>query len=328
MSGKLAAKNGTDKGYIDALKRKAGKFGIKAEDIAYFKNPRIVFEVSHDGEYATDDFAKFNARDTKQMSPVETAVKMSKRIRNETLRAIADEMELFDTMGELYADAKATGKIFSALEQQGLVSKFDMPQYHADNHITEAGKEFFETAMIGSVMREENIRNLSKEGGKQARQALVRAIVPLIDNKDLEGYSILAELNDAVSMVIETRTSKDIRTIEDLISQGALIADGRKFDELTVGIARRLEGTQKEFAEFMAAMNGGLKVGASGQVDIFAGGAESKEEIASRFLKLGKSIRNVLSFLRKARGGLVKRPVAITRDGKSVMETRWTLPDR
>jgi hypothetical protein len=326
MSSKVAARNESDMGYIETLKRKAGKFGIKAEDIDYFKNPRIVFEVSHTGEYTVDDFAKFNARDTKQMSPVETAVKISKRMQPETLQSIADEVVMFDTIGELYANAKASAKIFSILEGQGLVSKFDMPQYYADNHITEAGKEFFETAMLGSVMKEANIRNLSKEGGKQVRQTLVRAIIPLIENKDLEGYSIINEFNDAVSMVIEAHTSDKFKTLDDLLSQRVLISDERSFeDEVTVAIAKKIEGTQKEFADFMGEINCGLKISASGQADIFAGGAETKKDILKRLMHIKKSVRNVLSFLRKAQGALVKQPVEVLRDGKQVTEMRWTM---
>jgi hypothetical protein len=323
MSSKVAARNGTDTGYIAALQRKAKKFGIDPAEIGNFKHPWLVFEVHHDGAYDTELFAKFNARDTKQMSPVETAVKMSKRMDDKTLRSIADELVQFDTLGELYADDKTTGKIFSSLMQRNLVSKFDLPQYYADNHITEAGKEFFETVMIGSVMNESNIRRLSKEGGKAIRQKLVRAIVPLIDNKDLEGYTITQELNRAVDMAIQVKTSKTIRSIDDLASQGSLV--GETYDEVTVGLAKQLEGTQKAFAEFMTTMNGGLKIGASGQVDIFAGGAESKEDILNRFLNLKKSIWNILSFLRKAWGMLIKQPVEVLRDGKRVMEMRWTM---
>jgi hypothetical protein len=65
-----------------------------------------------------------------------------------------------------------------------------------------------------------------------------------------------------------------------------LIADGRKFDDLTVGLARKLEGTQKEFAKFMISLNGGLKINASGQADIFTGGTESREEVAVRILNI------------------------------------------
>jgi hypothetical protein len=63
---------------------------------------------------------------------------------------------------------------------------------------------------------------------------------------------------------------------------------------VAVELAKKLEGTQKAFAEFMQTVNGGLKYAANGEADIFLGGVESKDDILSRFLNMKKAVSAVL----------------------------------
>ena len=44
----------------------------------------------------------------------------------------------------------------------------------------------------------------------------------------------------------------------------------------------------------MLEMNGGLRPAANGEVDIFLGGVESKEEIVSRVLKIKDTVKKAL----------------------------------
>ena len=59
--------------------------------------------------------------------------------------------------------------------------------------------------------------------------------------------------------------------------------------------AKKLEGTQKGFAEFMLDMNGGLRPAANGEVDIFLGECESKEDIVNRVLNIKKTVEKALN---------------------------------
>jgi hypothetical protein len=207
----------------------------------------------------------------------------------------------FDTLGELYASSKATGQIFDAFAKSGLVNKMDLPQYVSDGHITEAGKEFFETAMVGSVMNENNIRRLNIPGAKSIRAKLVRAIVPLVENKNLNGYSINKELNDAVDIAIQVGTSDRYKNVDDFSRQGNFFEQN---DRVAVELAKRLEGTQKGFAEFLQRVNGGLKPAANGEIDLLIGGTESKDDILNRFLSIKKAIRNIKAMFAKGMGGV------------------------
>ena len=293
MSSKIAARKGTDTKYIEALKKRAKKFGFSADDVAKFKHPRVVFETEHTGDYTTSEFAKYNESGKKAMNPVEKAVKVSKMIQPQTIEDVASIIGEFDTMGDLYADKKASQSIFNTLIQSNIIQKTDLPQYYSDNTVTASGKEFLETVLIGSVINETNIRNLNTEGGRSIRQKLVRAITPLIENKGMKGYSINKELNEAVGIAIEVAHHKDqFPNVEAFSKQQDMF---RKLDPVSIELAKKLEGTQKGFAEFMQQMNGGLRPAANGEVDIFLGECESKEDIVNRVLNIKKTVEKALN---------------------------------
>lgn len=293
MSSKIAARKGTDTKYIEALKKRAKKFGFSADDVAKFKHPRVVFETEHTGEYTTSEFAKYNESGKKAMNPVEKAVKVSKMIQPQTIEDVASIIGEFDTMGDLYADKKASQSIFNTLIQSNIIQKTDLPQYYSDNTVTASGKEFLETVLIGSVINETNIRQLNTEGGRSIRQKLVRAITPLIENKGMKGYSINKELNEAVGIAIEVAHHKDqFPNVEAFSKQQDMF---RKLDPVSLELAKKLEGTQKGFAEFMLDMNGGLRPAANGEVDIFLGECESKEDIVNRVLNIKKTVEKALN---------------------------------
>jgi len=329
MSSKIAAKKGTDTKYVEALKKKARKFGFTAEQIGQFKHPRVVFETDFSKGYSTEQFAKFNERDKKAMNPIESAIKVSKIIKSQTVESIAERVSEFDTLGELYANKKAVSDIFNALQRDNIIGQFDRPQYVTDDGITGAGKEFLETVLVGSVMNEQNIRALNREGCKSIRQKLVRAITPLIENKGMKGYSITEELNKAVDIVMQVAIQKDKwNSVAEYEQQQNMFETD---DRVSIELAKKMEGTQKEFAEFMHSINGGLKIAANGEADIFLGGVETREDILSRFLSLKKSLINravfgALKLLELVRGGkasLEKKKVVLKRSGDEVETYRW-----
>lgn len=293
MSSKLAASKGTDGAYIEALKKRAKKFGFEAKDLEGFKNPRVVFEIQSDGAYSTQQFAKFNESETKAMNPIETAVKVSKTVKPETVKAAAEVITEFDTMGELYADSKAVGRIFDKFETAGIINRFTRPQYENAGAITGAGKEFLETVLIGSVVNEKNIRGLNREGCKSIRRKLVRAISPLVNNKSMGGYAVTDELNAAIDVMMQVNIEKDkFKSVSEFAMQQNMF---EKQNPVAIELAKKLEGKEKDFADFMQGMNAALEPGASGQVDIFFGGVETKEDVLNRMLGIKKAVAKILT---------------------------------
>jgi hypothetical protein len=293
MSSKIAARKGTDKKYIEALKRRAKKFGFTAEQVGQFKHPRVVFETDETGDYSTDQFAKFNDRQEKSMGPISTAVKISKMMKPKTVESIAEKIGEFETLGELYSNPKACNDIYGLLKMAGHVTMQSMPEYMESGYITENGKSFLENVMLGSVITEKNIRGLNREGCKSIRQKLMRAVTPLVENKGMNGYSITKELNEAIDISMQVSINKDkFKDVTEYSKQLGMFGDD---DPIAIEFAKRLEMKQKDFADFMQSINGGLRYAANGEADVFLGGTESREDILSRLLQIRKAMTEILN---------------------------------
>ncbi|GHV91207.1 hypothetical protein AGMMS50268_17100 [Spirochaetia bacterium] len=292
MSSKIAAKKGTDAKYIEALKKRAKKFGFTEDQVGQFKNPRVVFEVENKGGYSTEQFAKFNTDGKKTMGPTEKAIKVSKMMNQDTVETIAKKIGDFDTMGDLYKDQNASQALINTFKEAGLIGENADGELVENGFLTTAGKDFIETALLGSVVNEANLRGFNRPGCKSIRQTMLRALTPLVENKGLAGYSINRELNDALDISMQVAIDKDkFKSVEEFAKQGSMF---ESLDPVSVELAKKLEGTQKGFAEFMQKMNGGLKYAADGEADIFLGDVESKDDILGRFLNLKKAIDTVL----------------------------------
>ena len=304
MSSKLAAKMGTDKAYLQDLHEMADEYGIETEDLNGFENPRLILETDdeHEGDYTTEEFAKFNRDTKKTMNNVEKAVKLTKTLNADKIQSIAESLQGYDTMGELYADVKGCQEFVNKLITAGIIGENEKAQYcRTDGTLNDTGKDFCETVLVGSVLNEDNIRKLDGAGGKRIRQKLVRAILPLIENKGTgKEYSFNTELNDAVNIAVTV--SKDHDTFPDVktyLSQGNLFGE-KEPDAATKRLAEIIhdEG-EKAFAQRMKDLGAGLRDSAAGEQDIFLGGVISKESLFDRFLEIKKSIAGILSKLGK-----------------------------
>ena len=304
MSSKLAARQGTDKAYLQDLREMADEYGIEPEDLNGFENPRLILETDneHEGDYTTEEFAQFNRDTKKTMNNVEKAVKLTKTLNAEKIQSIAESLQGYDTMGELYADVKGCQEFVNKLISAGIIGENEKAQYcRTDGTLNDTGKDFCETVLVGGVLNEDNIRKLDGAGGKRIRQKLVRAILPLIENKGTgKEYSFNTELNDAVNIAVTV--AKDHDTFPDVktyLSQGNLFGE-KEPDAATSRLAEIIhdEG-EKAFAQRMKDLGAGLRASASGEQDIFLGGVESKESLLNRFLEIKKSIADILSKLGK-----------------------------
>lgn len=304
MSSKLAARQGTDKAYLQDLREMADEYGIEPEDLNGFENPRLILETDneHEGDYTTEEFAQFNRDTKKTMNNVEKAVKLTKTLNAEKIQSIAESLQGYDTMGELYADTNGSQEFVNKLISAGIIGENEKAQYcRTDGTLNDTGKDFCETVLVGGVLNEDNIRKLDGAGGKRIRQKLVRAILPLIENKGTgKEYSFNTELNDAVNIAVTV--AKDHDTFPDVktyLSQGNLFGE-KEPDAATSRLAEIIhdEG-EKAFAQRMKDLVAGLRASASGEQDIFLGGVESKESLLNRFLEIKKSITDILSKLGK-----------------------------
>lgn len=300
MSSKLAAKNGTDKAYLQSLKDDIEEFGLEESDLENFKNPRIVLEVDeeHSGNYTTEEFAMFNKDTKKTMNNVEKAVKLTKTLTENSISSIAEKLENYETMSELYQDKKGSLDFVQSLVNAGIILDNEKAQYlTSDGLLNDTGKDFVETVLVGSVLNEENIRACDGAGGKKIRQKLVRAILPLIENKgNGKEYSFNNELNEAVAIALKvSKNHNQFATVKDFLMQESLF-DDKKVDAITAKLAEIIhDESEKAFASRMKGLGAGLRDSANGVMDIFLGDVESKESLMKTFLDLKKSISNLLA---------------------------------
>lgn len=302
MSSKLAAKNGTDTAYLEDLKELIDEYGLEESDLSDFKHPRLILEMDaeHEGDYTTEEFAQFNRDTKKTMSNVEKAVKVTKTLNEEKIQSIASQLSGYETMGELYADAKGCQYFVAKLIDAGIIGDNEKAQYlKSDGTLNDTGKDFTETVLVGTVLNENNIRKLDSAGGKRIRQKMVRAILPLVENKGTgKEYSFNKELNEAVDIAVNVaKNHEKYPDVETYLAQGTLFGESKP-DEVTGKLAKLIhdEG-EKAFASRMKNLGAGLKHSAEGEMDIFLGGVETKQSLMERFLTIQKSITDILTTL-------------------------------
>ena len=286
MSSKLAVKNKTDKKYVRSLKEQIEDFGFKEEDLESFYHPRLVLEIDeeHVGDYTTKEFAKYNKDDKKTMSKANKAISLGKQLTDENIQYLAQNFDAYETMSDLYADSKEIDRLIERLVRLNIISETDKAQYRdADGSLSNIGKDFLETLLLGSVLNEDNIRWLDSEGIKNIRKKLVRVILPLVNNKGLgDEYSINTELNNAVELAIKVLSDRSNGTIDNYVGQKSLLGDKRDYSENEIYLAKLLTSknvTELSFASIMKNMLQSLMESSSGQMDMLLGGIRSKQDI-------------------------------------------------
>ena len=86
--------------------------------------------------------------------------------------------------------------------------------------LSDSGKEFFETLMIGAVLNESAIRQIDVEGMRNVKQKIVKAIVPIVNNAKLKEYNLIAEISEAINIVEQARKNK--LSVANFISNGTI----------------------------------------------------------------------------------------------------------
>lgn len=286
MSSKRAVANKTDKKYIKSLKEQVEDFGFKEEDLDNFYHPRLVLEIDeeHVGDYTTKEFAKYNKDDKKTMSKVNKAISLGKQLTDENIQYLTQNFDSYESMGELYADAKEIDRLIERLVRLNIISETDKAQYRdTDGSLSNIGKDFLETLLLGSVLNEDNIRRLDSDGIKSLRKKLVRVILPLVENKGLgDDYSINTELNNGVELAVNVLSDRSNGTIDDYVGQQSLLGDKRDYTKNEIYLAKLMASknvTELSFALIMKNMLQSLSESSSGQMDIFSDGIRSKQEI-------------------------------------------------
>lgn len=302
MSGEIAAKNGTDKAYVDHLREFGAMFGFTPEQIDGMQHPRAVFVPDEELPYDASTFARFNAEQQKKQSKPEHAVKLGKIVPDNVFTSITNDISRFDRMSDYYADDKSVASAISQLLDAGVINEMQLPELRTGNALSAAGKELIENTLIGKVFQTspDAVRQIIST--PTLRQSVVMGLNEIANNRTLakSGYDLSKELAAAVDLVSRAKSDspeiyKEGMPVSPYGRQQGLFddeyGDSRVTDGVTLLLADLLNsGKPSDLRKVLSTYNNEAALSAAGQIDMFSGDVTSKEEI----------LKNVNEYFRNA----------------------------
>jgi len=302
MSGEIAAKNGTDKAYVDHLREFGAMFGFTPEQIDGMQHPRVVFVPDEELPYDASTFARFNAEQQKKQSKPEHAVKLGKIVPDNVFTSITNDISRFDRISDYYADDKSVASAISQLLDAGVINEMQLPELRTGNALSAAGKELIENTLIGKVFQTspDAVRQIIST--PTLRQSVVMGLNEIANNRTLakSGYDLSKELAAAVDLVSRAKSDspeiyKEGMPVSPYGRQQGLFddeyGDSRVTDGVTLLLADLLNsGKPSDLRKVLSTYNNEAASSAAGQIDMFSGDVTSKEEI----------LKNVNEYFRNA----------------------------
>ena len=294
MSGEIAAKNGTDKAYVEHLREFGTMFGFTPEQIDGMQHPRVVFVPDEELPYDANTFARFNAEQQKKQSKPEHAVKLGKIVPDNVFASIVGDISRFDRMSDYYADGNAVSSAIGQLLEAGVINEMQLPELRTGNALSAAGKELIENTLIGKVFQAspDAVRQIIST--PTLRQSVVMGLNEISNNRTLakSDYDLSKELAAAVNLVNRAKSEspeiyKEGMPVSPYGRQQGLFddeyGDSRVTDGVTLILADILNsGKPSDLRKFLSIYNNEAASPASGQLDMFSGGVTSKEELLNR----------------------------------------------
>ena len=302
MSGEIAAKNGTDKAYVDHLREFGAMFGFTPEQIDGMQHPRVVFVPDEELPYDASTFARFNAEQQKKQSKPEHAVKLGKIVPDNVFTSITNDISRFDRMSDYYADDKSVASAISQLLDAGVINEMQLPELRTGNALSAAGKELIENTLIGKVFQTspDAVRQIIST--PTLRQSVVMGLNEIANNRTLakSGYDLSKELAAAVDLVSRAKSDspeiyKEGMPVSPYGRQQGLFDDEYGDSRVTDGVTLLLvdllnSGKPSDLRKVLSTYNNEAASSAAGQIDMFSGDVTSKEEI----------LKNVNEYFRNA----------------------------
>ena len=225
-------REGRQEEYLRALRENAENFGIDSNSIEDFDSPILVRKVQDapsDVESLRALGSDLNRGFTAELSSFEKAVSSGKRVSQETVDVISEKLDESGdnaTLRQLFS--KESALILNRLVKDGVISQRELPQFidQKRNLLTEAGKDFIEKALLGSVIDDPVILSNTPAN---VRNKITVSLASLSKIKSRGGdWDILADLMKATEATIEA-TAKGM-TGDQFLSQSDLFDDGRLSD--------------------------------------------------------------------------------------------------
>ena len=295
MAGEIAAAQDTDGAYIDYLKKYAPKYGFTTEQVEGMAHPRVVFVPDASMPYTAETFAKFNQQEMKGQSKTEQAVKLGKLVDDATFGRIIRSINRFDTLGDFYADTKATAEAIGELLKAGAINQMQHTEMFDGDAISAQGREILENMLIGKAFESnpDAVRQLT--AFKSLRQSVITALAEISNNIALGEYSLESELSEAIALAYNARKNgyKAGDAVSEFARQGKLFeteedATAADYTNATVLMLADVMNDNRvtRLKKVLSIYNQQAEQSAAGQTDLFAEGVKTKQEILDEVLVL------------------------------------------
>ena len=297
MAGEIAAQNGTDIKYNDYLRKYGNKYGFTQEQITAYQHPRVVFVPDVAMPYNSETFAKFNQREQKSQNRTETAVKMGKLVSDDLFGRVMSKVNEFSTLGEFYANDKATTEVIKELAAAGVIPQTEMAGLFDGGKLSEVGQGIVEGVMIGKAFQAnpDAVRQITEI--KSMRQAVMTALQDVaINNRLGNGYDLSNELAAAIDLVYKARKAgfQLGQHVSQYAHQGNLfqLDDGATVADFNNAAVMMLADVLNDkrvtiLKQVISSYNAQAENSSQGIGDLLSGGAiRSKEEIINEINQL------------------------------------------
>ena len=224
MAGIIAANNGADVKYNESLRQDIAQYGFTEEQFNEYKHPRLVFVTAETLPYTTETFARFNASERKSQDSTEKMVKSGKTTSGVTFQRLADLVQMYDDVFEMYN--KGGAEIINLLIKEGVITSNDAAQHLDGDKLSRTGQEFVESLIIGYLFNQNDktVRMLFADGMGNVRKAIIGSLSQLIVNRTMGEYSIQPEMEQAIEICYRAHRDHS-GSVEGFLSQINLFTD-------------------------------------------------------------------------------------------------------
>ena len=282
IAGQIAAQNGTDAEYIQQLNENASNYGFTPEQIESVNNPRLVLVLDEDLPYNTDTFAKFNAQEKKTQSSTEKSVAAGKRMTESVVNQISDVLDSYSNIESLFGSEKATADLLKVLQDNGIIQPTEIAGLTENGLFSAAVREYITSLVLGSIFSEDAVRRMGNN--LSLKNGILRAVPAILENRKLGEYSLIDEINEAITLLYEARANNMALPLYLRQTNAFEETPIDKFSDFSQILAAQLDAGVARFRELLDLYNNSAKDNVGGQQAIF--GEVTKEDVKQSIIDL------------------------------------------
>ena len=176
--------------------------------------------------YKTEEMSKYNVESKKSERGIDKAIKISRQLLdNEQCKSLLITLiSQQETVSELYNDPNDVNKYRNILIDCNLINENELSKYFIGNTFSPEGKVLYSTILSSLVLSPNTLKISQNSGVKSATRALVNAIIPAINNANLEVGSLQNEMNNAL-LIQNAMVASGIKEVDVFVRQQKMFED-------------------------------------------------------------------------------------------------------